>query len=160
MANDIKAKYGASTQTITLSVASLTNGSLRQSAAIDNTTDLYMGGNVVFKLKAGTSPNATGRVDVWVAGSVDGTNFAGGCTGSDAAYTGDTDNLIYCGNVALKTTTGVVGIADFSLAKMFGGVGNIPIKYAFVIQNNTGVTMDATAGNHSVILQGNLAQVV
>lgn len=160
MANDIKNKYGASTQTITLTIASLTNASMRQSAAIDNTTDLYMGGNVNFSLKAGTSPSATGRVDIWAAGSVDGTNYAGGCTGSDAAFTGDTDNLIYVGSVALKTTTGVVGNAQFSLARIFGGVGNIPIKYAFVIQNNTGVTMDATAGNHSVILQGNLAQVV
>ena len=39
---DFKAKYGSSNQTITVTLASLANGSLRESTAIDNSSNLFL----------------------------------------------------------------------------------------------------------------------
>src|SRR5215211_6505088 len=81
--------YGTATA-VTITLASLATSAVdagRESAAIDVNTldviDLWVGG----KITVGTTPTANTKIEVWFAPSYDGTSFAGGATGSDAALT-------------------------------------------------------------------------
>jgi len=76
-------------QAITVSLASLTNGSAQQSAAIDNTTNLYFDAAVEIAIKTGASGTAaTGSVNVYAYGSADGgSHYTDGASGSNASFT-------------------------------------------------------------------------
>lgn len=156
---DIAEKLGTSNQSITITIASLGSGSSRESTAVDNTTSLFMDATVQIKVKtnaAGTS--ATGRVDVFVYATADGTNYSGGASGVDAAFSNNLDQLIYLGSlpaVANATTYNAV----FKLSKAFG-YGGIPAKWGVILQNNSGAALDSTGGNHSAVYQGITATVI
>ena len=146
--------FGTNNQTITLTIASLTNTSARESTAIDNTSNLFMDVKVAVKVKtnaAGTA--ATGAVNIFAYATADnGTTYSGGATGTDAAYTNNKDALIFLGSlptIANATTY----VAMFSLSRAFG-YGGIPAKWGIVIDNQSGATLDSTGGNHSAVYQG------
>lgn len=146
--------YGTTNQTITITITSLGSTSLRQSTAVDNTSNLFMDVKLAVKVKtnaAGTS--ATGVVNVFAYATADGgTTYSGGATGTDAAYTNNKDALIYLGSlptIANATTY----VSMFSLYRAFG-YGGIPAKWGIVIDNQSGAALDSTAGNHSAVYQG------
>lgn len=146
--------YGTTNQTITITITSLGSTSLRQSTAVDNTSNLFMDVKLAVKVKtnaAGTS--ATGVVNVFAYATADGgTTYSGGATGTDAAYTNNKDALIYLGSlptIANATTY----VSMFSLSRAFG-YGGIPAKWGIVIDNQSGAALDSTAGNHSAVYQG------
>ena len=159
MAGNITEKLGTNGQTITVTLASLTTNSLRQSTVIDNTTDLFQDVLLMIKIKSGGSgTSSSGVVNVYVYGTVDnGTTYTDGATGSDAAMTPTSpSNLRFIGqlNVVANTTTYTGG--PWSVAAAFGGV--MPAKWGIVIENKSGGTLDSTEGNHAKLYQGICSQ--
>lgn len=156
---DIKQKYGTSNQSITLTLASLANGSSRASTAVDNTTNLFLDALVFLNIKsASASTSSTGYCAVYAYGTSDGgTNYTEGATGTDAALTlVSPTNLKMLGiiNVVANSTTYKAG--PFSVAQAFGG--QLPDHWGIVVTNSTGAALDATEGSHLKVYQGVLAQ--
>lgn len=158
MAGDIKQKFGTNGQTITITLASLTNNSARESTAIDNSTDLAM--DVILSIKAksgGSSTTSNGYLNVYAYGTADnGTTYPDNVTGSDAGITlVSPTELYYVGqvNVVANSTTYK---KVFNLAQAFGGA--IPQKWGIVIENKCGGTLDGTGGNFACLYQVVTAQ--
>lgn len=140
--------------TLTHTLANLaSDGNLvagRESAAADNQAagndaiDCIVGG----KVTTGTSPTASRLIEIWLIGSYDGTSYSGGGTGSDANFTPQSKTLlkmlqqIPTDGTSDKTYTW----GPFSVADAFGGT--MPPKWSVYVVHNTGVALNATAGNH------------
>jgi len=140
--------YGTKTN-ITITLASLTDTSLRQSASVDNGTngaiDTLIGG----KITTGTGSSTNDFIDIYAAGSLDGgTTFSGDASGSDAAYSGVTENLKFLGRISTETASTTYEFGPFSLAAAFGG--SMPEDWAIVVDNESDSTLSATGGNHEV----------
>jgi hypothetical protein len=157
---DIKVAYGtASDLTITLaSLASDTNLLTgRESAVIDNTSTLALDYLVSGKVTAGTSPTASRSIEVWAVGSWDGTNWPDVFDGTESAETITSADIkaSICRLVAAMATANtsdrVYHFGPVSLAAAFGGV--VPPKVVLFVVHNTGVALNATAGNHQIRLQ-------
>lgn len=152
---DIVAKYGTGGQTLTLTLAGLTNNSVRASTAVDNSTTKYQDALVSLKIKTGASGvSSTGIVEVYAFASVNGgTTYTDGATGTDAAVTlTNPTNMQLIGiiNCVASATTYYGG--PFSVADAFGK--RLPEYWGIATKNVTAATLDATAGNHAAIWQG------
>lgn len=159
MAGNIQSKYGSNAQTITCTVASLTNTSARQSVFVDNSANIFQDAFFFLKIKsAAASTSATGIVNVYATGSVDGgTTYTEGASGTDAAITLTVPpNARQIGvlNVVANATTYFGG--PMSVAAAFGGV--LPDHWGIIIENQSGGTLDATGGNHLLMYQGVFTQ--
>lgn len=147
------ANYGTATAiTMTLaSLASSTTDAGRISTAVDNSSvdalDFIVGG----KVTTGTSPTVNKQIEVWFAGSYDGTSFSGGAGATDAAFTPvGTKFLLHLAQIINVSGTSNVTYTWIvpSLLAVFGG--NIPTKWSVFITHNTVAALNATAGNHEV----------
>ena len=158
---DLKLSYpAASDLTITLaSLASDTNLLTgRESAAIDNTANLYLDILVSGKITAGTSPTASRSIEVWAVGSWDGTNWPDvfdGSTDSAETITSADIKASVCRFVAAMATANTSDrtyhFGPVSLASAFGGT--LPPKVILFVTHSTGVALNSTAGNHQIRLQ-------
>lgn len=161
-ADTVKPLYGASGQTITVTLASLANAAARQSAVISNTTNLYEDVMLYIKITpAAAGVSTTGFVNVYAYGSVDGgTNYPEGITGSDAAYTvlGST-NLVLLAQINVVAVSTARSIGPISFCRTYG-LDRLPASWGIVIQNETGAAFNATAGNFTVEYQGVNGQLV
>lgn len=149
----------AATASVTLTFTSLTNGSWRQSAVVDNSSNKYVDALVGGSLQVGTSPTDKGTIEIYAYAEYDdgaGTSqYTAGCSGSDAAYTadGEEDELILLSVVTVDTTTDQDYVwGPVSLGQAFGGV--IPRKWGIVVKNGTGVTTNATGTNNEIRYTG------
>ena len=165
MPNDIKIKYGTST-VITNAVASLASDTNLlagyESAVIDNTTDGFEDIILSGKRTTGTSPTASRQIEVWAVAwdsnawpdVFDGTSSAETITSSDIK------NAI-CKCVAILSTNNTsdrtYSYTGISAKAVFGGV--LPSKFVLFTTHNTGVALNATAGNHEDRYQGIYPQV-
>jgi hypothetical protein len=156
---DIKQAYGtASDATITLaSLASDTNLLVgRESAAVDNTSSLSLDWLVSGKVTTGTSPTAARQIEVWAVGSWDGTNWPDVFDGTESAETATSSDIknSVCRLVAVMATSATSNVVyhfgPVSIASAFGGV--VPPKFVLFVVHNTGVALNATAGNHQIRL--------
>lgn len=147
--------YGTSTA-LTASLASLASDTNllvgRTTNAIDNTSTLAVDYSVYFRVTTGTTPTTLRVIEIWAAGSEDGTNYAGDNGGTDAGKT-HTAETKAC--MTLIASIGTNGSSDIgyrivvpSLAAALGGA--IPRKVSFFIVHNTGVNLNATGGNQVV----------
>jgi hypothetical protein len=147
------ANQTVTTHTITLaslaSDTSLVAG--REGTAIDNhatedAIDAMVGG----KVTTGTSPTAARQIEAWLAGSYDGTTYSGGATGADANLTPSEKTLLKLLTIipTVNTSNKTYQWGPFSVAQAFGGC--MPRKWSVFIVHNTGVALNATAGNHEV----------
>lgn len=144
--------YGTNGQAITITLASLANTSLQQSTSIDNTINLHNDALVELAIKTGASGvSATGYLDVYAYGTANnGTNYSGGATGTDGAFTG-TLNIKRIGRIAaVANATTYTDV--FAVAPAFSGV--LPQKWGIIVENQTGAALDATEGNHLKVYQG------
>ena len=160
--NTIKPLYGSSGQTITITLASLTTGSSRASTAVSNTTNLYEDALLFIKLTtAATGVAATGYVNVYGYGSVDGgTTYPEAITGTDAAATLTVPpNLVLLAQINANTSAATKTYGPFSFCRQYG-LDKLPAQWGVVIQNETGATFNATAGNFLVEYQGINGQLV
>ena len=130
----------------------MANAAQRQSAVIDNTSNLYTDAFVQAKIKTGASGvSSTGYIQLYVYAAADGgTTYSYGATGSDAAYTIPT-------NAALRPL-GRIGVGAnattyaeiFSVAAAFGGT--LPQKWGVIVDNETGAAFDGTTA--ALTMQG------
>lgn len=159
MAGNLLAKYGSNNQPITCSLApggtGLANNGARASAAIDNTSNLFLDALVQVQIKSGASGvSATGYVNVYAFATVDGgTTYSDGATGSDASITltaPPNARLIGTVNVVANATT--YKSSPMSVAQAFGGM--LPDHWGIIIENKSGGALDTTEGNHLKLYQG------
>ena len=150
MAADIKLKYGASGQAITIILASLADGAKATSNEISNTANLFMDVLIQLSIKTNaTGVSGTGVVRVYAIGSVDG-----GTSYPDSANNGMLPIGIITANVNATTFTS----SPMSLAAAFNG--KVPEKWKIVVEDDTGADLDGTELNHTKLYQGILAQTV
>jgi hypothetical protein len=130
--------------TITID-AGLDTAQVRESTAVDNSTNLYDDAMVYVALKthASTAPTGDKACSVYAYGSSDGTNFNDFITGSDAeTVLVSPTNLRLIGVVSMPTANTVYKQVIGSVALAFGGV--LPPKWGIAILNSTGATLNAT----------------
>lgn len=130
---------------LTITLASLANGSGRAATAVDNTTNLYLSADIRVQVKtSGTS--ATGYVSVYLIRSEDGTEYDDDFAGSDAAYT--PINALLLGTINTPAT------ASYSKVFDTGELGlTLPAKWSIGIVNSSGNALTATAGDHEVSIR-------
>lgn len=165
MPNSILQKYG-STTTITCAVASLASDTNLlagiESSIIDNTTDGFDDIILSGKITTGTSPTASKSIEVWaVAWDSNGwPDVFDGTTSSETITSADIKAAI-CKPVAVMATSNTSDRAYFftgvSARQVFGGC--LPSKFVLFPTHNTGVALNATAGNHEFRYQGVYPQV-
>jgi hypothetical protein len=165
MPNNILIKYGSKT-TITAAVASLASDTNLlagiESSIIDNSTDGFSDILVSGKATAGTSPTASRQIEVWAV-AWDGANWPDvfdGTTSGETITSSDIKNAI-CKAVAIMSTSAtsdrVYHFTGASLRQAFGG--ELPSKMVLFVVHNTGVALNATAGNHEFSYVGVYPQV-
>jgi hypothetical protein len=165
MPNSILIKYDTR-GTLTAAVASLASDTNLlagiESAVLDNTTagmsDYLLSG----KVTAGTSPTASRQIEVWAV-AWDGSGWPDvfdGTTSSETITSADIKSII-CRAVAIMPTNNTSDrtyhFTGVSLAQAFGGT--LPSKVVLFIVHNTGVALNATAGNHEFSYVGVYPQV-
>jgi hypothetical protein len=141
------------THTITLaSLASDTNlVAGREGTSIDNNaTDDAIDSMVGGKVTTGTTPTASKQIEIWLAGSYDGTSYSGAATGSDANLTPSEKTLLKLLTIipTVNTSDKTYTWGPFSVAQAFGGT--MPRKWSVFVVHNTGANLNATGGNHEV----------
>jgi hypothetical protein len=145
--------YSAVT-THTMTLASLASDANllagRQDTPIDNTVELADDSMVGGKVTTGTSPTAAKQIEVWAYGSYDGTSYSAGAGNADANITLVTKTLMSLLQIIPTTSTSnqLYVWGPFSVARAFGGT--MPKNWGIFIVHNTGVNLNATAGNHEV----------
>lgn len=122
-------------------------------ARTTTTTNNIVDTQVVVKVvtPAFTATTST-SVDIYVVGSIDGTNWPGALAtaeviaGTDAAVTlsANSNNLIWLGTLMCHTSGGTFTSEPLSIAPRFGGV--MPKCWAVVIQNNLPAGVSLTSG--------------
>lgn len=129
MAN-INQAFGATTS-ITITLASLANNGTVTATAVDNSTNLYLDALVDIVVNVAATPAATGAVEVYVLGSVDGTNFE------------DVANGKQIGVLSTIATGAYRGV--FGIAQAYGG--SLPVQWKLYVKNLAGSAFAATGNS-------------
>jgi hypothetical protein len=157
---DLKLSYPAASD-LTITLASLASDTSlltgRESATIDNSSNLYLDYLISGKITAGTSPTASRSIEVWAVGSWDGTNWPDVFDGTDSAETITSADIkaSVCRFVAAMATANTSDrtyhFGPVSIAAAFGGT--LPPKFVLFVTHSTGVALNSTAGNHQIRIQ-------
>src|SRR5690348_8946863 len=132
----IKPSYRANNQTITITLASLGNGSARQSTVVDNSSNHDIEVYIFVKWKNGGSGiSPSGYVNIYALGSADaGTTYTENAGATDAAITlTSPPNARLIGTVNAVTASTTYYGGPFPLSVAFGGT--IPDHWGIVIEN-------------------------
>lgn len=148
MANVIQRKMDSAAD-MTITLASLGSGSGRQSTLIANTSAPRPGAIVTVKITTGTSPTPGRAVLVYlIRADADGTPLRDdGAGASDAALTPRNATLL--GSISVDGTSDATYIKSFDTAF----AGYLGSSWGIAALNDTGATLNATAGNHEVHYQ-------
>lgn len=143
----VKSLYGSSNQTITCTITSLANNAQEGSAAIDNTSNLYIEVLVQVEVKTNASgTSATGVVNIYAYGTANGgTDYGDRVTGTNASQTlTSPPNLRPIGviNCVANATTYVSD--PFPVSVRYGGF--MPDHWGIVVENKTGAALDPSVG--------------
>lgn len=154
---DIKQVTPASSN-LTITLASLASDSAllagRQSAEVDNATNLYLDYLLAGKVTTGTSPTDATRIEVWVAALLNDSTYP------DAISTGDANRSITSAGIKVaalrlaavlsvdSTSNRAYAFAPVSVASLFGGV--MPDRFVVFVVHNTGAALNSTSGNHVI----------
>lgn len=146
--------YGASTA-MTITLTSLASSSTlvagRESTAVDNTSTLAVDYLVGGKIRAGAGTPIAGQIEVWAAGSYDGTTFTGIVGTGDAALTLTNEKPLMSLLQVIPVDTTASHTYEFgpkSIAQAFGGV--VPKKWGIFVTHNSSATLSATAADHEI----------
>ena len=141
MANNILvAEQARATFTITL--ASLANGSARQSTMISNASPSYPAALVNLKITSGgVAPTAGTVYEVYLLRS-DGTVADDAAGASDAAITIENASLL--GTIVVTATTAKAFYGVFDTAPL----GPLGISWGIAVKNSTGQALSSTEGDH------------
>lgn len=143
-----KVAYAAAAS-ITCTMASKTSGQGRRSAAVDNSTNLYIDALVLVSLTVGTV-TAPARFDVYAYASADdGTTYeTGGSTDADWNTIRGDEKFLF--TVACYTnTTAFAGVGTVARA-----YGKMPRNWGIIISQTNCGTLSATEGNHLKKFEG------
>jgi len=139
----VTTNFGTNTALTVTNLHSLGSDSWWQSAAIDNGTIKGLWVEIFVTILTTTTVGSDGTVDLYYAGSTDGgTDFAGGASGSEGAYT-ITGNM----NEQLKLIDSIRIDASEASARTYKfrtEFHNIGEDFAFVIHNQTGAGLGAS----------------
>jgi hypothetical protein len=139
---ELKVKLGTSTA-LTLTLASLANGSGRCSTAVDNSSSNGISADIYLSIKTGASGvSSTGYIDVYLVSSEDGTNYEDAFAGTDAAFTPVNARKIGIISAVANATT-YKAVINTAL------IGDLPRKFAVAVVNNTGAALSSTEGDHT-----------
>lgn len=155
MAFTLQPLYGSNTA-ITITLASLATAALRQSAAVDNTTNKFADALIYGHVQSNGTPLVTGSYTMFGYWSNDaGTTYCNNASGSDAAFTPDSQaNLIV---LATSVTTATASLVSYFKGVSFcqaAGLLFLPGKWGIIILNSSNVALTATAGNHVMSYMG------
>lgn len=156
---EMKISYGT-TVSATITLASLATSSTklvgRESTAIDNSSNLYMDYLVSGQVTTGTSPTDAKTIEVWAYASFDDTpNYPDVFDGTDSAETVTSDNIKFSAlRLVASMSTGSTSDRSYpftpvSIKQLFG---HLPQYFGFFVTHDTGVNLNATAGNHFIDL--------
>lgn len=136
----------AAKATVTVTLNSLTNTSSRESTAFfSNAFKDYL---IRFQMKG--QAGSTAGVNVYVYEALNDGTYTDGATGTDAAFTtANRKNSRYLGTVQMNGTTAVV--ATMRISDVFA---TAPIQGGLIFDNESGGTLDTTAGNFVIEFMG------
>jgi hypothetical protein len=134
---------------------------------IDNTAaspaGLMLDWNIAGQITVGTTPTINTEIRIYAVGSPDGTNWPDVFDGTPSAETitaaGVATGFLKLGAVCQvdSTTSNRAYPFQFGLRQTFGGV--LPAKAVIFVTHNTGVALNATAGNHLYYAQPEYATI-
>ena len=144
---DIKQAYNTGAS-LTITLASLANGSGRASTAIDNSTNKFISADIRVKVKTNSSgTSSTGYCSIYLVRSDDGTNFDDSFGGTDGALT--VKNALLLGtmitNANATTYQMVIDTNELGLT--------LPAKWSIAVVNNSGASLDGTGSNHEITIR-------
>ena len=144
MASVKEAFSSAASLTITLNSLASSATAGRESTAVDNTSNLYLDALVEVLVSFPNSAPANDKtIYVYAYAALDGTNYTGAATGSDAAYTmQDPTTLRLIGVIPVPTQNISYRSALFSVAAAFGNV--LPPKWGIMVRNYAGQTLNGS----------------
>lgn len=144
---DIKQNYNTGAS-LTITLASLANGSGRASTAVDNSTNKFISADIRVKVKTGAlGVSSNGTCSIYLVRSDDGTNFDDSFGGTDGALTPINSTLLGVMSTVANATTynKVIDTNELGLT--------LPAKWSIAIVNSSGASLDSTAGNHSITIR-------
>ena len=159
----VSANFAADAQ-LTISLASLASSSTfvagQESTVVDNSTNKYVDAMLSGKITVGTTPTVNTQILVYVFSPINATpTYPDVMDGTDSA---ETLTSVGVGRGFLKlaavldvdatTSDRVYPFGQVSVAQLFGGV--LPQRWSVFVTHNTGVALNATAGNHEIRYQG------
>lgn len=158
---DTKIAYGSSSA-LTNAVESLATSSTwtagYESAAVDNTSNLYLDYSIEGYYTVGTTPTANTEIRIYVVASWDGTNWPDVFDGTSSAETvtseGVRDSFAKLAAVLRvdSTTSNRAYPFSFTTSSLFGGI--CPPKFVLFTSHNTGVSLNSTGGNQVTRYRG------
>lgn len=147
MANELRAK-NITKANFTCTLASLANGSGRQTTLLDNSATDYPMAEVTLKIRLGGDPTAAGWINVFLIRGNDpaSSDYRSDAAGaSDAAWTRENAELVESIEVpSSKTTNDYVG-KIFIVGSMDRPLGP---EWGLGIDNRSGVALHGTEGDH------------
>lgn len=146
---------------LTISLASLASTTAdppvgQESVEVNQGTDLADDILLDGLITTGTGPTAGRRIRIWAWGAgFDGTTVRrpAGATGANAGLTPANNwrtafALIHWIDTTATSNVGYT-FAGVSLLRAFGGLF-LPVRWGVFVDHNTGVNLNATAGNHAI----------
>lgn len=134
----------------------------RQSDAFDLTgyDDIQVSG----KITTGTSPTVDRRIEIWLVGSRDGTNWPDVFGAADAARTISSSAIkngickaVY-GFTVSATSSAPYEFNNITIGRTTGIL--LPKKGVFFVTQSSAVALHATAGNHWIVIRPGNPQLV
>lgn len=145
MPNQILAEHNDSNE-LTITLASLADGSARQSDMIDNTDNAQLL-QIYFLMTTGTSPNANSTIEFYLLKGDDPTASGGSNIRTDNA--GSSDAAITIDQAKLVEVVQVDGTNDKSYRGSFI-IRNPGPEWGIAVKNNTGAALNSTGSNQSI----------
>lgn len=140
---EYKPKYTAAIA-VTMTLASLADGALAISSAIDYATLRLLGDWIQLAIKSGTGVSVDGVVYVYAIASLDGSLYP---------VNADNQKLVPIGRIAMNADGTVFISVPMSIKDAFRG--DAPPPYVqIVVLNSSGAAFDGTEGNHTKLRLG------
>lgn len=144
MPNEVRTKPIAKA-TFTVTLASLANGSARQSTMISNTNN-YPAAIVYLKLKSNAAPTAGSSYKVFLTRGDDASSSTyrtDGIGATDAAVT-SVLNAQLLGNIILTANANTNFFGEFDTSSL----GPLGPEWGIIVLNNSGQSLNATESDH------------
>ncbi len=159
--SDRKLSFASASALSMTNIASLATSSTwtvgREIVCLDNSSNLYLDALVGGHIQSGTTPTANTIIEVWPIPLLADGNWPDVFAGADAARTVTTRAILLdIGSqpypIAVDSNTSNRNYPfQFSVLALMGWM---PKQFSLFVTHNTGVNLNATAGNHSISVMG------